>query len=154
MSAWSRRIHRASPIQLTPLRPMQSETHAREPHDHRRRPARDAWSPPTSARCTRSSSTSAERHRIHAATAAASRSAPARHGDAVNIYVEDNGIGIPEDALHKLARPFEQVEIELEDYEGSGLGLAIARSLTELHGGGLRIRSRKASAPSCWSTCR
>ncbi|WP_210485662.1 sensor histidine kinase [Microvirga antarctica] len=65
-------------------------------------------------------------------------------GDAINLYVEDNGIGIPEHALQKLGRPFEQVETEFsKSYKGSGLGLAIARSLTELHGGTLRIRSQE-----------
>ena len=65
-------------------------------------------------------------------------------GDAINIYVEDNGIGIPEHALHKLGRAFEQVETEFsKSYKGSGLGLAIARSLAELHGGALRIRSQE-----------
>jgi two-component system cell cycle sensor histidine kinase PleC len=64
--------------------------------------------------------------------------------DAVNIYVEDNGIGIPKQALEKLGRPFEQVETEFsKSYKGSGLGLAIARSLAELHGGSLRIRSQE-----------
>jgi two-component system cell cycle sensor histidine kinase PleC len=64
--------------------------------------------------------------------------------DAINLYVEDNGIGIPEHALHKLGRPFEQVETEFsKSYKGSGLGLAIARSLSELHGGSLRIRSQE-----------
>jgi two-component system, cell cycle sensor histidine kinase PleC len=33
-------------------------------------------------------------------------------GDAINIYVEDAGIGIPKEALGKLGRPFEQVETE------------------------------------------
>ncbi|HEX8167760.1 MAG TPA: ATP-binding protein [Beijerinckiaceae bacterium] len=65
-------------------------------------------------------------------------------GDAINIYVEDGGIGIPRDALGKLGRPFEQVETEFsKSHKGSGLGLAIARSLSELHGGGLRIRSQQ-----------
>jgi len=65
-------------------------------------------------------------------------------GNAVNIYVEDNGIGIPDHALHKLGQPFEQVETEFsKSYKGSGLGLAIARSLTELHGGSLRIKSQE-----------
>ena len=54
----------------------------------------------------------------------------------------DTGIGIPKEALGKLGRPFEQVESQLtKSHQGSGLGLAIARSLTELHGGTMRIRS-------------
>jgi two-component system cell cycle sensor histidine kinase PleC len=61
----------------------------------------------------------------------------------VTIAIEDTGIGIPKDALHKLGRPFEQVESQLtKRYQGSGLGLAIAKSLTELHGGAMRISSR------------
>ncbi len=61
---------------------------------------------------------------------------------ALNIYVEDTGIGIPKDKIDRIGRPFEQVEGELiRSYGGSGLGLAIARSLTELHGGSLRLRS-------------
>ena len=61
---------------------------------------------------------------------------------AINIFVEDTGIGIPKDKLERVGRPFEQVEGDLvRSYKGSGLGLAIARSLTELHGGSLRLRS-------------
>ncbi len=61
----------------------------------------------------------------------------------INIYVEDNGIGIPQHNLQKIGRPFEQVEAEFsKTYKGSGLGLAIARSLAEMHGGSLRIRSQ------------
>jgi two-component system cell cycle sensor histidine kinase PleC len=64
-------------------------------------------------------------------------------GDCANIYVEDTGIGIPREALHKIGTPFEQVETEFNrTYKGSGLGLAIAKSLVELHGGRLRIRSQ------------
>ena len=63
-------------------------------------------------------------------------------GGCVTIAIEDNGIGIPKDALHKLGRPFEQVESQLtKRHQGSGLGLAIAKSLAELHGGRMRIRS-------------
>ena len=51
----------------------------------------------------------------------------------VTIAISDNGIGIPKDALHKLGRPFEQVESQLtKRYQGSGLGLAIAKSLVEI----------------------
>ena len=61
---------------------------------------------------------------------------------AVVIGIQDSGIGIPRDALQKLGRPFEQVESQLtKTHHGSGLGLAIAKSLIELHGGVMRIRS-------------
>src|SRR5262249_57484347 len=62
--------------------------------------------------------------------------------DCVFIGIHDTGIGIPPAALTKLGRPFEQVESQLtKTYHGSGLGLAIAKSLIELHGGTMRIRS-------------
>jgi len=60
----------------------------------------------------------------------------------VNIAIEDTGIGIPKTALHNLGKPFEQVESQFtKTHRGSGLGLAIAKSLAELHGGAMRIRS-------------
>jgi two-component system cell cycle sensor histidine kinase PleC len=60
----------------------------------------------------------------------------------VFISIRDTGIGIPRVALGSLGRPFEQVEGQLaKSYQGSGLGLAIAKSLVELHGGTMRIRS-------------
>ena len=61
---------------------------------------------------------------------------------ALNIFVEDTGIGIPREKIDRIGRPFEQVEGDFtRSYQGSGLGLAIARSLSELHGGSLRLRS-------------
>jgi two-component system cell cycle sensor histidine kinase PleC len=69
---------------------------------------------------------------------------PRRAGNAVNIFVADSGIGIPKHAIGKLGQPFAQVETEFnKSYKGSGLGLAIAKSLSELHGGSLRIRSQE-----------
>ncbi len=66
-----------------------------------------------------------------------------RRGGMVTIAIADNGIGIPKDALRKLGRPFEQVESQLtKRHQGSGLGLAIAKSLVEMHGGLMRIRSK------------
>jgi two-component system, cell cycle sensor histidine kinase PleC len=65
-----------------------------------------------------------------------------RCAGAIAFLFEDNGVGIPKDALKKLGRPFEQVESLLtKTHQGSGLGLAIAKSLAELHGGAMRIRS-------------
>ncbi|WP_197028259.1 ATP-binding protein [Bosea sp. 117] len=62
------------------------------------------------------------------------------------FVVEDTGIGIPKGALAKIGKPFEQVESQFtKTYKGSGLGLAIAKSLIELHGGTMRIRSTEGS---------
>ena len=67
----------------------------------------------------------------------------------VNLYVEDTGIGIPKEALPKLAEPFSWVEMDAsKPTDGSGLGLAIARSLVALHGGTLNIRSQEGAGTS------
>jgi two-component system, cell cycle sensor histidine kinase PleC len=60
----------------------------------------------------------------------------------ITLAIADSGIGIAKDALTRLGRPFEQVESQLtKSHQGSGLGLAISKSLVELHGGRMRIRS-------------
>ncbi|WP_246191290.1 PAS domain-containing sensor histidine kinase [Aureimonas leprariae] len=63
-------------------------------------------------------------------------------GDRAVVTIADTGIGISRNALKQLGKPFEQVENELtRTHKGTGLGLAIAQSLTELHGGAVRIAS-------------
>jgi two-component system cell cycle sensor histidine kinase PleC len=63
--------------------------------------------------------------------------------DSIVLMIADTGIGIAPHSLQRLGRPFEQVESQLtKTYHGSGLGLAIARSLTQLHGGSMKLRSR------------
>ncbi|MHA7773642.1 PAS domain-containing sensor histidine kinase [Roseibium sp. M-1] len=63
-------------------------------------------------------------------------------GDKLHFEVSDTGIGISERDIERLAQPFVQVENQFtKTHQGSGLGLAIARSLVELHGGKLTLRS-------------
>jgi two-component system cell cycle sensor histidine kinase PleC len=63
--------------------------------------------------------------------------------DTVVLMIADTGIGITRQSLLRLGRPFEQVESQLtKTFHGSGLGLAIAKSLTRLHGGSMRLRSK------------
>jgi two-component system cell cycle sensor histidine kinase PleC len=63
--------------------------------------------------------------------------------DSIVLMIADTGIGIAPHSLRKLGKPFEQVESQLtKTYAGSGLGLAIAKSLTSLHGGSMRLRSK------------
>ncbi len=62
----------------------------------------------------------------------------------MTFVIEDDGIGIPENDVEKLARPFEQVENQFtKSHDGSGLGLAISRSLIELHEGTFAIESQQ-----------
>lgn len=55
------------------------------------------------------------------------------------ISVMDNGIGIPEDRLEDVFKPFEQVDAS--KYGGLGLGLSISRQIARAHGGDIRVRS-------------
>jgi two-component system, cell cycle sensor histidine kinase PleC len=58
------------------------------------------------------------------------------------IHIEDTGPGIETAEIPRLGCPFEQIGDRLENgMRGSGLGLGIAKSLTELHGGSMRIAS-------------
>lgn len=67
-----------------------------------------------------------------------------RLGGSVALSIQDNGFGIPREAIAKLGRPFEQVQNQFtKTHKGSGLGLAITRSLTERHGGRIRIWSEE-----------
>jgi len=71
----------------------------------------------------------------------------------VKIAIKDTGIGIAEDDIAKLGRPFEQVENQFsKSHQGSGLGLAISRALVELHGGALRITSREGQGTTVTCT--
>ena len=57
--------------------------------------------------------------------------------------VADTGIGIKEDDLARLFKPFHQIDIGLSrKYEGTGLGLSICKKLVELMGGSIRVESR------------
>ncbi len=63
-------------------------------------------------------------------------------GELARVTVSDTGIGIPEDALPRLGRPFEQVCDDPKLAKtGTGLGLALVRALTERHGGSMSIKS-------------
>jgi signal transduction histidine kinase len=57
--------------------------------------------------------------------------------------VTDSGIGIRDEELGELFKPFHQVDSGLSrKYEGTGLGLSICRKLVELMGGRIGVESR------------
>ena len=60
----------------------------------------------------------------------------------VEITVWDNGIGIKPEDFQYLFKPFVQLDGSLARvYGGTGLGLMLAKSLVELHGGWLEVKS-------------
>ncbi len=64
--------------------------------------------------------------------------------DHVLITVTDTGIGMAPAEVDTALRPFGQIDSTFNKrHEGTGLGLPIAHALTRMHGGDLRIESRK-----------
>jgi two-component system, chemotaxis family, CheB/CheR fusion protein len=60
----------------------------------------------------------------------------------LTISVQDQGIGIPPDAIERIFDPFEQGERSLKErFGGLGLGLAICKSLAQAHGASLIAKS-------------
>ena len=63
-------------------------------------------------------------------------------GDEAVLTVKDNGVGIPESMRRRIFEMFMQVESHREhDQSGLGIGLTLVRSLVEMHGGRVEVRS-------------
>ena len=70
-------------------------------------------------------------------------------GSQLHLSVDDTGIGIPADQLSRLFQPFEQIRNRAGgEHEGTGLGLALTKSLVELHGGTISVRSEVGKGSS------
>lgn len=58
------------------------------------------------------------------------------------LTVSDTGIGIPNDHLNKLFKPFVQIENSYtRNYQGAGLGLSIVKKLVQLMNGSIYVES-------------
>jgi PAS domain S-box-containing protein len=73
----------------------------------------------------------------------------AAKGDAIEILVEDNGMGIPPQSLDQIFDPF--FTSKGRD-TGTGLGLSISQQIVEEHGGRIAVTSEPGQG-SCFTVC-
>jgi signal transduction histidine kinase len=64
------------------------------------------------------------------------------NGDFVEVAVQDNGIGMPENVVSNLFQKFYRSHRSRETVAGTGIGLYISRAIVESHGGNISVRSQ------------
>jgi signal transduction histidine kinase len=64
-----------------------------------------------------------------------------RHPEELLIKVADSGIGIPESLRDRIFEPFVQGDTGSETRAGLGIGLALVKSIVQLHGGRIEVKS-------------
>lgn len=73
---------------------------------------------------------------------------------ALEFFVKDTGIGIPNDRREAIFERFVQADIEDRAVrQGSGLGLAISRSYIEMLGGKIWVESKEGIGSTFFSPC-
>lgn len=71
------------------------------------------------------------------------------HGDQVRIEVQDNGIGMADEARERVFNVFERLHGE-EEYPGTGIGLAIVKKGVERMGGRVGVESAPGVGSTFW----
>ena len=65
-----------------------------------------------------------------------------QNSESLVVQVSDSGVGIPAEEQERIFQPYYQVKQDGgRKHSGSGLGLAITKSLVELHGGKIWLKS-------------
>lgn len=69
----------------------------------------------------------------------------------MTVEVADTGIGVPEQDMGVIFRELGRAG-NARGLPGSGLGLALVRTITERHGGSVRMTSREGVGTRVWLT--
>jgi PAS domain S-box-containing protein len=70
-------------------------------------------------------------------------------GSSLRIWIQDNGIGIPEEEQGNLFQMFQRLN-NARNYEGTGLGLAIVKRAAERMGGTVGVQSSPGAGSKFW----
>lgn len=66
-----------------------------------------------------------------------------KNGDAVQIAVQDHGIGMPGNVVSNLFQKFYRSHRSRETVAGTGIGLYISKAIVESHGGTISVKSEE-----------
>ena len=64
-------------------------------------------------------------------------------GSTIRLEIADHGIGLPDDQLNHVLRPFTRLDAARSEANGAGLGLAIVDRVVQRHQGKLEIKNRE-----------
>ena len=77
-------------------------------------------------------------------------SASAAKEDKIRFYIEDTGIGIPQDKISDIFAPFYQINPHSSNQEGTGLGLTISKNLVQQMGSQIQVKSTLGEGSAFW----
>lgn len=70
--------------------------------------------------------------------------------DRIRILVKDTGIGISENKVNQLFKPFNRLDAEGSNIEGTGIGLSITYQILELMGGSIGVETEHGIGSTFW----
>jgi two-component system sensor histidine kinase/response regulator len=71
----------------------------------------------------------------------------------IRFEIKDTGIGIPNDRMEQLFKPFSQLDSSsTREFSGTGLGLTISKQLSEMMGGRIGVESQEGKGSKFWFT--